>query len=275
MNELVDIGVNLTHRSFANDRPAVLARARAAGVRTLILTGTSVAHSREALALAKEHPGALYSTAGIHPHDAKHGGPAALSELRELAAHPQVVAVGECGLDFNRNFSPPEVQKQVFAAQVELAVALKKPLFLHERDAHQAFAEILDRAAGPGRSLSVPAVVHCFTGSRHALDAYLARGCFIGITGWVCDERRGRELQGLLKHIPLTRLMLETDAPFLVPRDLEPRPPNGRNEPATLAHIAAVVARCMGRPLAEIAAATTANARRFFGLDRTAAETDS
>lgn len=271
MHELVDIGVNLTHRSFANDRPAVLSRARAAGVRTLILTGTSVAHSREALALAREHPGALYATAGIHPHDAKNGGPAAMQELRALAAHPQVVAVGECGLDFNRNFSPPEVQKQVFAAQVELAVELKKPLFLHERDAHAAFVAILDGRGGPVASLAVPVVVHCFTGNRRALDAYLARGFFIGITGWVCDERRGRELQQLLKHIPLDRLMLETDAPFLTPRDLEPRPRDGRNEPATLAHIAAVVARCMGRPLAEVATATTANARRFFGLDRTTA----
>lgn len=273
VHELVDIGVNLTHRSFANDRPAVLARARAAGVRTLILTGTSVAHSREALALAQRHPGALYSTAGIHPHDAKHGGPAALQELRELASRPEVVAVGECGLDFNRNFSPPEVQKQVFASQVELAMELGKPLFLHERDAHPAFIAVLERIARPGGSLAVPAVVHCFTGTRQALDAYLARGCSIGITGWVCDERRGRELQLLLKHIPLDRLMLETDAPFLAPRDLEPRPANGRNEPATLAHIAAVVARCMGRPLADVAAATTANARRFFGLDRAAGQT--
>lgn len=270
MHELVDIGVNLTHRSFANDRPAVLERARAAGVRTLILTGTSVAHSREALALAQQHPGALYATAGIHPHDAKNGGPAALRELRELASRPQVVAVGECGLDFNRNFSPPEVQKQVFAAQVELALELHKPLFLHERDAHQAFVAVLDRSAGPGGSLAVPVVVHCFTGSRSSLDAYLSRGCFIGITGWVCDERRGRELQQLLKHIPLERLMLETDAPFLAPRDLSPKPANGRNEPAALAHIAAVVARCMGQPLVNVAAATTANARRFFGLDRIA-----
>lgn len=273
MHELIDIGVNLTHRSFANDRPAVLARALAAGVRTLILTGTSVVHSREALALARKHPGALYSTAGIHPHDAKSGNPAALRELRELAASPQVVAVGECGLDFNRNFSPPAVQEQIFAAQVELARELRKPLFLHERDAHQAFVGILDRAAGPGGALSVPAVVHCFTGDRRALDAYLTRGCSIGITGWVCDERRGRELQQLLKHIPLDRLMLETDAPFLLPRDLKPRPTDGRNEPAMLAHIAAVVARCMGRPLAEVAAATTANARRFFGLDRPATAT--
>lgn len=272
MHELIDIGVNLTHRSFARDRDAVIERARAAGVGTLILTGTSVAHSREALALARRHPGVLYSTAGIHPHDAKSATPETLRELRTLASQTEVVAVGECGLDFNRNFSPPAVQEQIFAAQVALAVELGKPLFLHERDAHEAFVAILDRAAGGG-GLAVPVVVHCFTGSRSSLDAYLRRGYSIGITGWICDERRGRELQQLVRHIPLDRLLLETDAPFLLPRDLQPKPAEGRNEPSTLAHIAAVVARCMGRPLAEVAAATTANARRFFRIPAAAAGT--
>lgn len=273
MHELIDIGVNLTHRSFSRDRAEVIARARAAGVSALILTGTSVQHSREALSLSRQHPGALYSTAGVHPHDAGRCGVAGLAELRELLRDPSVVAVGECGLDFNRDFSPRPVQEQVFAAQVQLAIELGKPLFLHERDAHDAFVAVLDRAsvrpgAQPGErgALPVQAVVHCFTGSRAALAAYLARGFFIGITGWICDERRGRELQQLVKQVPLDRLMIETDAPFLLPRDLKPRPADGRNEPATLAHIAAVVARCMGRPLAEVAAATTANARRFFKL---------
>ena len=273
MHALIDIGVNLTHRSFTRDRAEVIARARAAGVGTLVLTGTSVQHSREALALARQHPGTLYATAGVHPHEAARCGVAGLAELRELLRHPSVVAVGECGLDFNRDFSPRPVQEQVFAAQVQLAVELGKPLFLHERDAHEAFVAVLDRARtqqgghpGPDGALPVPAVVHCFTGSSTALAAYLARGFFIGITGWICDERRGRELQRLVQQVPLDRLMIETDAPFLLPRDLRPRPADGRNEPATLAHLAATVARCMGRPLAEVAAATTANARRFFKL---------
>ena len=264
MHELIDIGVNLTHRSFARDRAAVIARAQAAGVGVLLITGTSIAHSREAVELARQHRGELYATAGVHPHDASRCDTAALGELRALAGLPQVVAVGECGLDFNRNFSPPAVQERVFAAQLELAVELGKPLFLHERDAHKALLAVVDQAAGAAGRLNVPAVVHCFTGSAQALDDYLRRGFFIGITGWICDERRGRELQQLVKRIPLDRLMLETDAPFLMPRDL-PRT-DGRNEPAYLAHIAAAVARCMERPLAEVAAATTANARRFFRL---------
>lgn len=270
MSWLIDIGVNLTHRSFARDRAEVIARAQGAGVRILILTGTSVAHSREALALAQQHPGTLFSTAGVHPHESGRCSPATRGELRELLQSPQVVAVGECGLDFNRNFAPRPVQERVFADQLALAAEVKKPLFLHERDAHPELLQILDRE-GP---LTVPAVVHCFTGSAQALSDYLDRGLFIGITGWICDERRGRPLQELVRRIPLDRLMLETDAPFLLPRDL-PRTPSHeaahrrgetRNEPANLAHIAAVVARCMDRPLSAVTAATTANARRFFGL---------
>ena len=264
MHELIDIGVNLTHRSFARDRAAVVARAQAAGVSVLLVTGTSIAHSQQAAELSRQHRGELYATAGVHPHDASRCDKESLAELRRLAALPEVVAVGECGLDFNRNFSPPAVQEQVFAAQVALAEELGKPLFLHEREAQKALLAIVDKAAGAAGRLQVPAVVHCFTGSGQALDDYLRRGFFIGITGWICDERRGRELQQLVKRIPLERLMLETDAPFLMPRDL-PRS-DGRNEPAHLAHIAAVVARCMDRPLAEVAAATTANARRFFRL---------
>jgi len=266
MLELIDIGVNLTHRSFRSDREEVLFRARAAGVRALIMTGTSLPHSREALALSRSHPEMLFSTAGVHPHEAVHCDPATLLELRGLAKDSEVVAVGECGLDFNRDFSPRPVQERAFAAQIELALEVRKPLFLHERDAHKSFLSILDRYADSGRRLPVPVVVHCFTGDGKALDEYLMRGFHIGITGWICDERRGKELQQLVKRIPLDRLMLETDAPFLLPRDLREKPPAGRNEPATLPHIARAVARCFELPLEEIAAATTKTAASFFRL---------
>lgn len=271
--ELIDIGVNLAHRSLRADCAEVIRRAQAAGVAVLVATGTSVAGSREALELAQksEHRGVVFSTAGVHPHDAARCDEAAFRELRELAKRPEVVAVGECGLDFNRDFSPRPVQQRIFAAQVELAIELGKPLFLHERDAHAALLEVLDRYREPASgTLPVPAVVHCFTGQAQALSDYLARGFYIGITGWICDERRGRELQGLVSRIPLDRLMVETDAPFLMPRDLPknagPRLTAGRNEPCTLPHITSTIARCMGRPLAEVAAQTTRNARRFFRL---------
>jgi TatD DNase family protein len=259
--ELIDIGVNLTHAAFRDDRTEVIARAALAGVRTLIVTGTTLAASQRALELAQKHSH-LYATCGIHPHDARHADRAQLDALGRLAAQPGCVAVGECGLDFNRDFSPRPLQEQVFAAQLELAAQLGKPVFLHERDAHARFLAIL----GGARPRLRAAVVHCFTGSATELDAYLAMDLHIGITGWICDERRGLHLCELVPRIPLERLMLETDAPFLLPRTLRPRPSHDRNEPAFLAHVLARVAEVTGRPPAEIAQATTATARRFFGL---------
>ena len=274
--ELVDIGVNLGHRSFHHDRDAVIARARAASVSTLILTGTSVEGSRAAIALAQAAAPGLYATCGVHPHDAGRASEHTLAELRDLVRAPGVVAVGECGLDFNRDFSPRPVQRQWFAAQIELALSCGLPLFLHERDAQVEFVAVLDRYASAGR-LAVPAVVHCFTGDQAALDAYLERGFYIGLTGWICDERRGLALQRLAARIPLDRLLLETDAPFLLPRDLKlpaapgpksgrSRSAHGRNEPAFLPHVARTVARCLGQPVEVIAAATTRNARALFRL---------
>jgi TatD DNase family protein len=172
-----------------------------------------------------------------------------------------VVAIGECGLDFNRNYSPHPDQEKWFVAQLELGMALGKPLFLHSRDAHPRFSEIL-RAFRPEK-----AVAHCFTGEKDELHAYLELGLYIGITGWICDERRGTHLLKLVRDIPREWLLLETDSPYLVPRDLKPQPKARRNEPAFLPHILRAVARALGRPEEEIAAETTRNAKRFFDLD--------
>jgi TatD DNase family protein len=251
--QLVDIGANLTHSSFQNDLEEVVARARAAGV-TMLVTGTSAVETRKALALG------FHTTAGVHPHHARDCGPATIPELRELAQDPRVVAIGECGLDFNRNYSPHPDQEKWFVAQVELAQELSKPLFLHSRDAHPRFAQILrERKVGK-------AVAHCFTGEREELRAYLDLGLYIGITGWICDERRGRHLLELVREIPPDRLLLETDAPYLTPRDLRPQPKARRNEPAFLPHIAQAVARALGRPVEDVARETTRNAHALFGL---------
>ena len=175
---------------------------------------------------------------------------------------PEVGAAGECGLDYFRNFSPHADQERVFRCQLELAVEVGKPVFLHQRDAHDPFVAILrdylPRLAG--------GVAHCFTGEAGELDDYLALGLSIGVTGWICDERRGQHLRELVRRIPLDRLMLETDAPYLLPRDLEPRPKTRRNEPSYLAHILETVARCRGEPPEVIATATTRNALAFFGF---------
>ena len=261
--DLVDIGVNLTHKRFRADLGDVIARARAAGVGTMVVTGTSLEGSRAAWELACTRPGALFATAGVHPHHASECGEETLADLSDLAVRPPVRAIGECGLDYDRNLSPPDVQRRWFAAQVELAADLAMPLFLHERAAHADLVAILRE-----RRASVPAaVIHCFTGDAAELEAYLELDLHIGITGWICDDRRGSHLRDLIGRIPPDRLMIETDAPFLLPRDLVSRPPGRRNEPALLPHVLDRVAASAGRPREEVARTTTATARRFFGLD--------
>jgi TatD DNase family protein len=260
-HEIIDIGVNLAHRSFHKDREAVIQRAFAAGVRTMIITGTSLASSEAALRFARERPHQLFATAGVHPHDSRNCTKQTLSELRGLAANQEVVAIGECGLDFNRDFSPRPLQERWFEAQIALAEEMDLPLFLHERDAHQRLCEILKHARK-----KVPAVIHCFTGTRDELLAYLEMGMHIGITGWICDERRGLHLRELVKEIPLDRLMIETDAPFLMPRNMPMKPKDGRNEPAFLTHILRTLADCLGKPTMLVALETTRTATEFFRI---------
>ncbi len=260
---LIDIGVNLTNSRFRRDREAVLARARAAGVVGMVLTGTELAASQASAAMARERPGQLWCTAGVHPHHASEWDDDAGRALQALAAGAEVVAIGECGLDFNRNFSPPADQERAFEAQLELAARLGMPVFLHQRDAHARFLEILR----PYRDRLPGAVAHCFTGGIEELRPYLGLDLHIGITGWVCDPRRGQALRDCVAEIPADRLMLETDAPFLLPRDLQPPPRDRRNEPAFLPHILQALARLRGTSPEALAETSTAVARGFFGLE--------
>ena len=260
--QLIDIGANLTHESFDADRDAVLERARAAGVAQMIVTGASREHNPQALALAQAHPGFLYATAGVHPHHAVEYTDECDAELRALHAHAEVVAVGECGLDYFRDFSPRPAQRRAFERQLQIAADTKKPLFLHQRDAHADFMAMMKNFDGR----IDPAVVHCFTGTREELFDCLDRDWHIGITGWLCDERRSAHLREIVRHIPANRLMVETDAPYLLPRTLRPMPRDRRNEPAFLAHIVEELARDRGEAAAATAAATTATACAFFCL---------
>jgi TatD DNase family protein len=260
---LVDIGANLTHDSFDHDRAAVLERAAAAGVRRAIVTGASVTGSVQAATLADAHPGVLYATAGVHPHHAAEFDEHSAAALRALLENKTVVAVGECGLDYFRDLSPRAAQRDAFRAQLELAAGCGKPVFLHQRDAHADFLELLaaamPRLAGGG-------VAHCFTNGVAELEAYLELGLYIGVTGWVCDERRGAQLREAVPRIPLERLLIETDAPYLLPRDLSPKPAHRRNEPAFLPHVLERVAALLDEPAATVARATTDNAERLFRL---------
>ncbi|MCB1692897.1 MAG: TatD family hydrolase [Pseudomonadales bacterium] len=259
---LIDIGANLTHDSFHPDFEDVLARARDAGIRKMIVTGASVDGSEDAVALAHEHPGFLYATAGIHPHHASDATPGAIAKLAALHRDPAVVAVGETGLDFFRDFSPRDDQVRSFEAHIELAIASGLPMFLHERDAYPRFAQVLHAY----RDRLGDVVVHCFTGERDALYAYLDMDCHIGITGWICDERRGTHLIPLVKDIPPARLMIETDAPYLMPRNIRPRPKTNRNEPHYLPYVCRFVADVLKVDYNELAARTSDNATRFFRL---------
>jgi TatD DNase family protein len=262
LNEpLIDIGVNLTSKQFREDLPAVIERGLAAGVRHMIVTGLTAPLSQAALELARSRPGVLCSTAGVHPHNARTYDRHTQAELRNLARSAEVVAIGECGLDYDRDFSPRQQQRAAFESQLELAAELARPVFLHQRSAHDDFQRILQGV----RSRLAGGVVHCFTGDERELECYLELGLCIGITGFICDERRGTHLQRLVRRIPPDRLMVETDAPFLLPRDLS-GVHGRRNEPAYLPHVAKSVARHAERDEAELCRSTTATAFALFGL---------
>jgi TatD DNase family protein len=263
MLDIVDIGANLTHERFDRDRAAVLERAAAVGVRRALVTGASVTGSVQAVALAEAHPGVLYATAGVHPHHAAEFDEHTAAALAALLRNEAVVAVGECGLDYFRDLAPRDAQRHAFRAQLELAAASGKPVFLHQRDAHADFLDVLETAMP---RIAAGGVAHCFTGGIAELEAYLEIGLHIGVTGWVCDERRGDALRAAVPRIPLERLLIETDAPYLLPRDLAPKPADGRNEPAFLPHVLERVAALMQCPVETVARATTHNAERLFRL---------
>jgi TatD DNase family protein len=256
---LIDIGVNFHSSQLHGVGDELVERAAAAGVTAMLATGTSLAASRSELAFARRHA-RVWSTAGVHPHDAKTWDDASAAAFEPLWADPRVVAVGECGLDYNRMFSPRQDQRRAFEAQVEAAVRHGKPLFLHCRDAFVDFVAMLREAARAGAH----GVVHCFTDGVREAEAYLALGFDIGITGWVTDAVRGTALRGALRAIPLDRLHLETDAPYLRPKNAGKTRPY--NEPALLPFVARAVAELKDVPASTLAQHATRNSRRLFRL---------
>lgn len=259
---LIDIGANLAHESFADDLDTVLADAAEADVQHMVVTGSDVASNQHALALSRAHPERLVSTAGCHPHHAEAADEALYEQMHALANEPQVVALGEMGLDFFRDISPRATQEIIFERQLAIAAQTNMPVFLHQRDAHERFLPILR----DWRDKLPAAVAHCFTAGKQELFDYLDLDCHIGITGWVCDERRGGHLHELLPSIPAQRLMIETDAPYLMPRSIRPKPKTRRNVPANLPWVLATVAEARGESQETVATNTTTTAKRFFGL---------
>ncbi|KAG2788026.1 hypothetical protein PC129_g4329 [Phytophthora cactorum] len=269
---LVDIGANLTSGQFRRDLPQVLRRAKQAGVDNIVITGTSISDSRSALQLAKHHAAssdvALFTTVGVHPHDAKRFDErSTIDEMRSIITGEDgglVVAVGECGLDFNRDYSPRDVQVTAFRAQVALACELRMPLFVHEREAHGALVEVLQTFVKSGTL--PPMVVHCFTGDESEMRKYLDMGFYIGLTGFVCMKPRGLGVKNMVPRIPIDQLMIETDAPYMYPYSVGRQKKRARCEPKDIAAVVQTLASCYGITEDEVARTTTENARRFFRL---------
>lgn len=250
------------HSSFRKNREEIIEKAQGAGVSRFIITGTNVKSSRIASEYASRYPNTLYSTSGVHPHDAKTCNSQSICELQKIAENPAVVAIGECGLDYNRNYSPRDVQREWFLKQIELAENLDLPLFLHERDAHDDMYNILSEH----ENIAKRSVVHCFTGDVSEAQNYIDLGCYIGVTGWICDMRRGKSLQEAVNVIPSDKLMIETDAPFLIPKNFDDKPKSNKNEPKYLPHILNTIAQYRKEDVESLAEDVTKTTEKFFNI---------
>ncbi|GIU12009.1 TatD family hydrolase [Shewanella sp. MBTL60-007] len=263
MPKYMDIAVNLIGSSLEKDIHRVVEDAAAHSVTSMVVIGSHLEESQQAIGLCEQFPEQLYSTAGVHPHHASEWKADSAARIRSLAQSSCVLAIGECGLDYNRDFSPRDMQRKAFAEQLALAVELKMPVLMHERDAHEDFLAILTEY----RPHLPAALLHCFTGNKQSLDAYLEQDIYLGITGWVCDERRGQELASIVPYIPDERLLIETDSPYLLPRSMRPKPKSSKNEPKYLPYIAQYIADLRKQSIDDFSAVTYKNSRTFFGLE--------
>jgi TatD DNase family protein len=261
---LVDTHAHLDFSKFDGDRSAVLSRAWAAGLVAIVTIGVDLPSSEQAVALAEAHDG-VYATVGMHPHDAKALDGDVLARFRELGRHEKVVAVGEIGLDFYRDLSPRDVQRRAFQAQLAWAARLGKPVVIHDRDAHDEIMDVLAVWAREQRGSPLEGrlgVLHTFSGDRTMAERAVELGFYLSVAGPVTYPDAG-QLRDVVRAVPLDRLLVETDCPFLAPH-----PHRGkRNEPAYVRLVAERVAALKDRPLVEVAEATTANARRLFGRE--------
>ena len=257
--ELIDTHCHLTFEPLAEDVPGVIERSRAAGVDGWITVGTHLEDSRRAVELAGQYEN-MYAAVGIHPHDAHSADPRALEELKQVARQEKVVAIGETGLDFHYNFSKQPDQKRVFEAHLDIARELDLPVVIHSRNAFDETMEILDRSGGGLRGV----VFHCFSGSADQAGLVLDRGYFVSFTG-VVTFKNAEGTREAARIVPLDRLMIETDCPYMSPEPLRKQKPN---EPALMIHTAGLLAQLKGIGTDDLARATTRNAIEFFRLAR-------
>ncbi len=250
-----DSHCHLTDPAFAADREDVIARAVAAGVTGMVTICSEPQDLDAILELTRAHAG-IWGTAGIHPHEARHGSPAALQRVREaLSGEPRIRAVGECGLDFHYDHSPRDTQRSVFRAQLDLAAELGRPVVVHSREADADTSHMIREYKG-----RVTGVLHCFTGGSELLEVGLDAGWYVSFSGMVTFPRF--DAHELLRTVPADRLLIETDSPYLAPI-----PHRGkRNEPSFVVRVAEAVAQLRGEPLEAVAAACADNARAFYGV---------
>jgi TatD DNase family protein len=262
MTQYIDIAVNLLSDRLKHDIDTIINGAAKHHVSPLIVIGSDLDESSDSISLCQQYPQQLYCTTGVHPHHASSWDQHSKARLTQLATQETVVAIGECGLDYNRDFSPRPVQRKAFAAQLELACELNMPVLMHCREAHSDFIAIVNeyRAHLPN------ALLHCFTGSKDELIECLAADLYIGITGWICDERRGQDLAQLVPLIPNHRIMAETDSPYLLPRSMRPKPKSSKNLPQYLPYIVEYMANLRQQSVQSLAQECYKNSCDFFQL---------
>jgi TatD DNase family protein len=255
---LIDSHAHIQGKEYAGETEAVIARAREAGVEKIIAVGGGgdMSSNTEAIALADTFPN-IYATVGMHPHDAKDVGEADLAQLKALASHAKVIAVGETGLDYYYDHSPRDVQRRVFEQFIHMACETGLPIVVHERDAAQQVAELL-RSEGGGK---LRGVIHCFTGNYEAAREYLDLGFYLSFTG-IITFKNAEPLRDVVRNVPVEKMLIETDSPYLTPV-----PHRGkRNEPAYVRFVAEIVAKVKGIDLEEVAESTTRNVQDLFKI---------
>lgn len=260
MNNLFDIACNFSSDRFEKDLNEVIKRAQANNVTKFLLVSASLKDAEKVNKIYQNNKDSCFLTIGAHPHHANEFNSSSPLEMKQLIKEYKPHSVGETGLDFFRNISSYEEQLFAFEEQIQIAIETNLPLFLHQRDAHDDFLKIISKY----KNDISKAVVHCFTGTQKELDDYLEMEFSIGLTGWICDERRNIDLRKSLKNIPLDKLMIETDCPYLIPRNLNNKPKNNRNEPAYLPHIANEIALLINLDKDKLIDITYKNSINFF-----------
>ena len=260
MAGFIDIACNFTHESFKNNLDTVISNAENVGVEKFVLLSASLKDLDPIQMIKSKSPEKYFICSGIHPHHADEIKDINQNKLLEKLRSTRPNAIGETGLDYFRNISPPNIQRDAFKIQIDIAKELELPLYLHQRDAHDDFIKIIKKNINNFPKF----VVHCFTGSQSQLDQYLELGAYIGLTGWICDARRNIELRESIKNIPIERMMIETDCPYLIPKNIIDKPKNNINEPKYLPHIAQEICDLIGIKIEELKAATSKNAYDFF-----------